>query len=103
MEFVQTGKVFGYRYLCRFYHQEEIQIENLLGRTVLVVAHRLSTIQNADIIAVVADKKIAEVIRSFSELPCRQSHFGNFQIGSHKELMARKGLYYQLVSHQQIN
>ena len=31
------------------------------GRTVLVVAHRLSTIRNADMIAVVADGSIAEV------------------------------------------
>lgn len=32
------------------------------GRTVLIVAHRLSTIQNADLIAVVANGSIAEVI-----------------------------------------
>lgn len=31
------------------------------GRTVLIVAHRLSTIQNADIIAVVSNGTIAEV------------------------------------------
>lgn len=31
------------------------------GRTVLIVAHRLSTIQNADIIAVVSNGAIAEV------------------------------------------
>ena len=34
------------------------------GRTVLIVAHRLSTIQNADIIAAVANGTIADV--SFS-------------------------------------
>jgi len=31
------------------------------GRTVLVIAHRLSTVQNADLIAVVEDGRVAEV------------------------------------------
>ncbi len=47
------------------------------GRTTLVVAHRLSTIKNADEIAVVSDGDITE-------------------LGSHEELMARKGMYYDL-------
>ena len=47
------------------------------GRTTLVVAHRLSTIKNADEIAVVSDGKITE-------------------LGTHEELMERKGLYYDL-------
>ena len=47
------------------------------GRTTLVVAHRLSTIKNADEIAVVADGEIREQ-------------------GSHEELMARQGIYYDL-------
>uniref|UniRef100_A0A915IGS0 Mitochondrial potassium channel ATP-binding subunit n=1 Tax=Romanomermis culicivorax TaxID=13658 RepID=A0A915IGS0_ROMCU len=54
------------------------------GRTVLVIAHRLSTLQNADKIAVVSGNKIAE-------------------IGSHKELLKLKGLYWQLVQHQRSN
>ena len=47
------------------------------GRTTLVVAHRLSTIKNADQIAVVADGEIRE-------------------LGSHEALMARRGMYYDL-------
>lgn len=38
------------------------------GRTVLIVAHRLSTIQNADIIAVVSDGTIAEVTLPLCDL-----------------------------------
>ena len=44
------------------------------GRTTLVVAHRLSTIRNADEIAVVRDGKITE-------------------LGNHEELMAKGGTY----------
>ncbi len=51
------------------------------GRTVVVVAHRLSTVKNADQIIVLDQGKIAE-------------------IGSHKELTAKKGLYYALVKNQ---
>ena len=47
------------------------------GRTTLVVAHRLSTIKNADEIAVVAGGQIVEQ-------------------GTHEELMARHGQYYDL-------
>ena len=47
------------------------------GRTTLVIAHRLSTIKNADKIAVVNDRGIAE-------------------IGTHDELMAKRGEYYRL-------
>ena len=47
------------------------------GRTTLVVAHRLSTIKNADEIAVVADGKIAEQ-------------------GTHDELVAKNGIYADL-------
>lgn len=53
-------------------------IEKLLqGRTSFVIAHRLSTIQKADRIFVIADGGIAEE-------------------GSAEELLAKKGMYYQL-------
>ncbi|XP_046365587.2 ATP-dependent translocase ABCB1-like [Haliotis rufescens] len=51
------------------------------GRTCIVIAHRLSTIQNADKIAVVKQGEIIEV-------------------GTHTELLALKGAYYNLVQAQ---
>jgi ABC-type multidrug transport system fused ATPase/permease subunit len=53
----------------------------LKGRTALVIAHRLSTVCNADKIIVLNHGRIAEV-------------------GSHQELMQRKGLYSQLYQRQ---
>ncbi len=51
------------------------------GRTSFVIAHRLSTIVNADVILVVKDGKIIER-------------------GKHKELMKKKGYYYNLYTRQ---
>jgi ATP-binding cassette subfamily B (MDR/TAP) protein 1 len=53
----------------------------MVGRTTLVVAHRLSTIRNADRIAVVHQGRIVEM-------------------GAHDELMAAAGSYSRLVRHQ---
>ena len=57
-------------------------VENLgryfKGRTVIVVAHRLSTVKNADQIVVLHEGKITE-------------------IGTHLELSVRRGRYYELV------
>ncbi len=51
------------------------------GRTSFIVAHRLSTIQSADIILVMKDGNVIEM-------------------GSHKELLAEKGFYYELYNSQ---
>lgn len=48
-------------------------------RTMVVVAHRLSTVQNADVIYVLSDGRVAEK-------------------GTHQQLLRRKGIYYQMVS-----
>jgi subfamily B ATP-binding cassette protein MsbA len=51
------------------------------GRTVLVIAHRLATVRNADRIVVVHEGRLAE-------------------IGSHEELLARDGVYRRLYALQ---
>lgn len=64
---------------------ERMIVENLekfyQDRTVVVVAHRLSTVKNASQIVVVDEGKIVET-------------------GTHEELIARKGAYYNLVRNQ---
>lgn len=51
------------------------------GRTCLMIAHRLSTVRNADLILVVQDGKIVEQ-------------------GTHRELLRKKGCYYELYTRQ---
>ncbi|XP_053323160.1 ATP-binding cassette sub-family B member 5 [Spea bombifrons] len=53
------------------------------GRTCIMIAHRLSTVQNADVIIVMKNGKIIE-------------H------GNHQQLLANRGAYYQLVNAQSI-
>lgn len=59
---------------------EQLQ-EFYKGKTVVVVAHRLSTVHNADKIVVLDHGRIAEE-------------------GTHEELTQKKGLYFQLVKNQ---
>lgn len=54
------------------------------GRTTLVIAHRLSTVQAADQIAVCADGNVIEV-------------------GTHAELIAKEGTYASLVNTQRLS
>jgi ABC-type multidrug transport system fused ATPase/permease subunit len=66
--------------------ESEAQVQEALarlmrGRTTLVVAHRLSTVRDADRIVVIHGGKVAES-------------------GRHAELMAAGGLYKRLVEHQ---
>jgi ABC-type multidrug transport system fused ATPase/permease subunit len=53
-----------------------------LGRTTVIVAHRLTTIRNADVIYVLDKGRLVE--------------FGN-----HEELMEKRDAYYRLVTTQQ--
>ena len=66
--------------------ETEQQIQEALGRliknrTTFAIAHRLSTLKNADRIMVIDQGKLAE-------------------LGTHEELMNKKGIYYRLVMAQ---
>jgi ATP-binding cassette subfamily B protein len=66
-------------------NNEKVIMENLnkffLGKTVVIVAHRLSTVKNADQIVVLEKGRIIE-------------------IGNHPDLTKAKGAYYNLVKNQ---
>ena len=66
-------------------NNERVIVENLAqffqNRTVVVVAHRLSTVKNADQIVVLEQGEVVE-------------------IGTHSELVAAKGAYFNLVKNQ---
>ncbi|KAJ8633653.1 hypothetical protein MRB53_026989 [Persea americana] len=62
---------------------QDALIHLMKGRTTLVIAHRLSTVQNAHQIAVCSDGRIAE-------------------LGTHFELLAREGQYASLVGTQRL-
>jgi len=54
------------------------------GRTTIAIAHRLSTLRNADRLVVLDEGGVAEV-------------------GTHRELLQKKGIYYNLVVAQRVN
>ncbi len=60
--------------------QQELK-EVLAGRTTFIIAHRISSVKNADLILVLKDGAIAER-------------------GTHSELLAQKGIYYGMVQDQ---
>lgn len=66
-------------------NNEKVIVENLQsfyrGKTVIIVAHRLSTVKNADQIIVLNNGQIVES-------------------GNHQELTKQKGVYYNLVKNQ---
>lgn len=62
-------------------HIQEAMLQLMKGRTSFVIAHRLSTIRNADVILVISGGEIIER-------------------GSHKELLAQRGFYYNLYTSQ---
>lgn len=55
--------------------------EVIVGRTTMIIAHRLSTVRRADVIVVMKEGRIEEM-------------------GSHDQLVARQGLYEKLVATQ---
>ncbi|MPM20049.1 putative multidrug export ATP-binding/permease protein [bioreactor metagenome] len=66
-------------------NNEKVIMDNLqqffMGRTSIVIAHRLSTVKNADQIVVIDNGEIKE-------------------IGTHSSLTKKKGAYYQLIKNQ---
>ena len=66
-------------------NNEKVIMENLnqflKGKTAVIIAHRLSTVKNADQIVVLEKGKIVE-------------------IGTHKDLILLKGNYFELVKNQ---
>ena len=66
------------------YHVQKAISASISGRTTFIVAHRLSTIRNADLIVVIENGKCVES-------------------GSYEELMDKKGKFYDLKSLSDIN
>lgn len=67
--------------LCIFQAVQDALDKAREGRTCIIIAHRLSTVQGADCIAVIDKGKVVET-------------------GKHQELVNKKGFYYRLVKKQ---
>ncbi len=67
---------------CKHRHKNTyLCVQVRLGRTTIVVAHRLSTIRNADVIAGFQKGEVVE-------------------LGTHRQLMEKEGVYHTLVTMQ---
>ena len=70
--------VYGlYRYIFKLKVVQEALDRACVGRTTLIIAHRLSTVQKADMIAVIKSGHVVEK-------------------GTHQRLLQMKGVYYYL-------
>jgi ATP-binding cassette, subfamily B, multidrug efflux pump len=68
------------------YTEERILEElrrRMIGRTTILISHRVSTVRNADRIAVLANGRIEE-------------------LGAHEELLAKEGYYFSLYEKQKM-
>jgi ATP-binding cassette subfamily B protein len=74
-------RIYSFYIFEKFVKPKDKVMQLLKGKTVIIVAHRLSTVKNADQIIVLDNGKIIEV-------------------GNHQSLTAKKGAYYNLVKNQ---
>lgn len=96
--------------ICKAHSEKLVQdaLDKLMkGKTVLVVAHRLSTIRAADVI-VVMGREYGNVIEKGMHIiwEVLSNHWVEYSLdsnlGNHEELMKKKGMYYGLHNNVEI-